>query len=55
MVRADLRDSDSFFENEMESDVEQTLISADVDPDRANLPVADFLNGSDDVSDWPRR
>jgi hypothetical protein len=30
MLRADLRDSDSFFENEMESDVEQTLIAEPV-------------------------
>jgi hypothetical protein len=53
MVRADLVDSDSFFENEIESDGEQTLISANVDAESAN--PADGLNESDDVSDWPRR
>jgi hypothetical protein len=36
MFRADLGDSDSFFENEIESDVEQTLISASVDAEGAN-------------------
>jgi hypothetical protein len=51
MARADLSDSDSFLENEIESDAEQTLISADIAPDRANLPMADSRNGSDGVSD----
>jgi hypothetical protein len=38
MACADLCDSDSFFENEIESDAEQTLI-------RQTLMLADFLNG----------
>jgi hypothetical protein len=50
MTRADLRDSDSFFENEIESDAEQILVSADICA-RTIVPLADSLNGSDDVSD----
>jgi hypothetical protein len=42
MARPDLRDSDSFFENEIESDAEQTLISADADAEGADRADGGF-------------